>query len=78
MSARRVVMHEKMPDRPLPADRISHLDADVRDATARARRRAEDYAQQYTVAGWTIDDAEWVVGINGRTVTVIMRLTRPS
>jgi hypothetical protein len=71
-------MHEKMPTRATSADRIAMLASDVREAAEKARRRCEDYAQQYTVTGYVIDDAQWQMGVNNdRTVTVVMRLVRP-
>lgn len=76
-SARRIVVHEALPERATPAERIAMLDADIREATAKARRRLEDHAQQYVVRGYKIDDDNWEMGVAGRNVSVIMRLVRP-
>jgi hypothetical protein len=75
-NARRVIMREDLPTRATPAERVANLDADIRDATAKLRRRLSDYASKYTVTGWTIDEGAWEMAVADRKVVCIMRLTR--
>ena len=76
--ARRIVINVELPDRSqnTSAERIVMLAADVRDAAAQGRRKAEDYATRYTAAGWKIDEDGWEMSVAEHTLSVYMRLVR--
>lgn len=76
MSSRIIQGMQTLAERATAADRIQHMDADVREATALLERRLRDYALRTELVGYTADeDAEYAVV--GRTVIGRLRMTRP-
>jgi hypothetical protein len=77
VEARRIVANQPLPERATPAERVATLDADIREAAAKARQKCNEYfLRKFSVNGWEIDDSEWGMGVADRTVTVIMRIKR--
>lgn len=70
---------ERLPDRATPAERVATLDADVREAADKARKRIMDtfVAKGYNATGYSIDDESWTMAVVDRTVIVTVQAVRP-
>lgn len=75
--ARILQVIEQLPERATTAERIATLDADIREATAVARKRLEDHALQFHTTGWAIDEESWeMAAMPDHMILVRVRLVR--
>jgi len=78
--ARQLMVIQRLADRSTntPQERLMLLDADVRDAMARARKRLVDEAMKYSTQGfeWDEDDVAYTHAGLGRTITATLRIAR--
>jgi len=70
-----IVANGRMPDRRTSAERIAHLDEDVRDVTSRLKVEIENRAQTMHTEGWTLLD-DWEMAVNGRNIVVVGKIER--
>ena len=70
-----IVANGRMPDRGSAAERIAHIEEDVRDVTSRLKVEIENRARTMHTEGWTLLD-EWEMAVNGRNIVVVEKMER--
>lgn len=78
MSKRLIQVMEPLPTYLTPQGRIANMATDVREASAKARKRALEMAQKYTVTGWSTEEDDIEVGVVGEYLVLRLPLTRPN
>lgn len=79
-SERRTLMvQEVLPKRDSSADRIAHMDEDVKTATGHGRQRLMNTirGKGYPERGFVVDDDSWEVALVGRTAIISVSIERP-
>lgn len=61
-----------LPEYATSAERISHIDTDIRDAADAARKQLLDHAAKFTITGWSLDEESWAMSkVEGQNAILV-------
>lgn len=79
VKARTIGVQITLPKRNTPAERVTMLESDIRDAAEQARAKLRDAGSKHHNGGWSTDEEGWqMASIGDRSILVTMRMTRPA